>query len=303
MPSVCGSDWPYADQASYFLDRRSALKFARDVFSFETPHKISIASGDGRQFGLLNTREIERHDNPSVALKAEETCLCLGCIGSRRSRRCVVRVRYAIPEKPAGFGNVDHPPTEISRRTRSPERSAPSHVWMSREWRLSRSHRAGEMVPTNSWRLRFASELFEPYRNVITDIATLGGYEDERTRITVEIIDARKAMQELEGEWDVCYQDAFSPLANPLLWTREYFADVAQLMGDFGVVTTYSIALATRLALYENGFSIYLNQGDGYRSATVASRRDLSEFEKVDMEHKIACNQTVESLRDESFDC
>lgn len=146
-------------------------------------------------------------------------------------------------------------------------------------------------------------ELFEPYRNVITDIATLGGYEDERTRITVEIIDARKAMQELEGEWDVCYQDAFSPLANPLLWTREYFADVAQLMGDFGVVTTYSIALATRLALYENGFSIYLNQGDGYRSATVASRRDLSEFEKVDMEHKIACNQTVESLRDESFDC
>jgi len=144
-------------------------------------------------------------------------------------------------------------------------------------------------------------EIFEPYRNVIIDLALSGGYEDERTRITVKITDARVAMRELPGVWDVCYQDAFSPVSNPALWTREYFADVARLMGDEGIVTTYSMALATRLALYENGFNIYLNQGEGYRTATVASVRELENFEKVDMEHKIACNPDATSLRDENL--
>ena len=66
-------------------------------------------------------------------------------------------------------------------------------------------------------------EIFDPYQNIITALATSGRYEDERTRITVEITDARVAMRKLRGEWDVCYQDAFSPSSNPLLWTKEYF--------------------------------------------------------------------------------
>lgn len=144
-------------------------------------------------------------------------------------------------------------------------------------------------------------EIFEPYRNIITDIATLGGYEDERTQITVEIIDARVAMRDLDGEWDICYQDAFSPSVNPILWTREYFADIARLMGDDGIITTYSTALATRLALYENGLNVYLNRGEGYRNATIASKREFVEYEKVDMAHKITCNPNAKSLSDESL--
>jgi len=145
-------------------------------------------------------------------------------------------------------------------------------------------------------------EIFEPYQNVITDLATSGGYEDERTRITVESTDARVAMRESTGVWDVCYQDAFSPASNPLLWTKEYFADVGRLMGESGIVTTYSISLATRLALYENGFNLYLNRGEGYRSATIASCRNLDTFEKVDIEHKSKCNPMVKSLSDENLD-
>jgi tRNA U34 5-methylaminomethyl-2-thiouridine-forming methyltransferase MnmC len=141
-------------------------------------------------------------------------------------------------------------------------------------------------------------EIFEPYRNIITDIATLGGYEDERTQITVEITDARVAMRELDGEWDVCYQDAFSPSSNPILWTKEYFADVARLIGEKGLITTYSTALSTRLALFENGLSVYLNRGEGYRNATVASKRSLSDYEKIDVEHKMRCNPSIVSLRD-----
>lgn len=143
-------------------------------------------------------------------------------------------------------------------------------------------------------------EVFELYRTVITDLASGGAYEDERTKITVEITDARAAMRELEGEWDICYQDAFSPSVNPMLWTKEYFADVARLMGSDGVVTTYSTALSTRLALYENGLNVYVNEGEGYRNATIASRRELQRCEKVDMGHKIACNPDVKALSDEN---
>ena len=139
---------------------------------------------------------------------------------------------------------------------------------------------------------------FEPYRNIIRDIATLGGYEDERTQITVEITDARVAMRQLDGKWDVCYQDAFSPSNNPVLWTREYFADIARLIGSTGVITTYSVALPIRMALVENGFIVYLNKGEGYRNATVASKSLLSGYEKIDVEHKMRCNPSIVSLRD-----
>lgn len=141
-------------------------------------------------------------------------------------------------------------------------------------------------------------DIFKPYFSIIASLLENGSYEDEKTKIRVEIIDARIAMRELSGIWDVCYQDAFSPSANPLLWTREYFADVARLMGDEGVVTTYSIALAIRMALYENGFNVYLNTGEGHRSSTVASVRLLSEFEKIDVEHKMKCNPNVVSFQD-----
>lgn len=141
-------------------------------------------------------------------------------------------------------------------------------------------------------------DIFKPYLSIITSLAQYGSYEDDKTKITVEITDARIAMRELPGIWDVCYQDAFSPSANPLLWTREYFADVARLIGDDGIITTYSIALPIRMALYENGFNVYLNTGEGYRSATVASVRLLSDFEKIDVEHKMKCNPDTRSLAD-----
>lgn len=142
-------------------------------------------------------------------------------------------------------------------------------------------------------------KIFEPYAGVIADLCSVGGYEDERTQITVDITDARKAMRELEGIWDVCYQDAFSPSVNPVLWTREYFSDIARLIGEEGIVTTYSTAFSTRMALYENGLDVYMNRGEGFRNATIASKRILEGFEKVDMQHKIVSNPGKQSLRDE----
>ena len=42
-----------------------------------------------------------------------------------------------------------------------------------------------------------------------------------------------------------------------MLWTKEDFEDIANAIKDDGVLTTYSTALKTRLALYENNFNVY----------------------------------------------
>jgi len=113
--------------------------------------------------------------------------------------------------------------------------------------------------------------------------------------------DAREYIRRFENKFDIVYQDAFSPSSNPILWTKEYFYDIKKAMTDDGVLTTYSIALKTRIALYENGFNVYLNEGRDFRGATLASFKSLENFKLVDVEHKMSCNPDIISLRDEEI--
>ena len=139
---------------------------------------------------------------------------------------------------------------------------------------------------------------FEPLRPIINAISRDGVYEDENLYVEVFLGDAREYVRRFKDKFDIVYQDAFSPNANPALWTREYFSDIANAMTSNAVLTTYSMALATRLALHENGFQIYLNEGEDFRDATIAAFRELEGFKRVDMAHKIACNPSALSLRD-----
>lgn len=142
-------------------------------------------------------------------------------------------------------------------------------------------------------------EHFEPFLPIIRQLSREHHYRDESVEVTLYIGDAREYLKQCSERFDIVYQDAFSPSVNPLLWTTEYFADIARLMRADGVLTTYSTALKTRLALYENGLMVYLNRGEGYRNATVASKtRGLEGLETVDMEHKKACNPEVTPLSD-----
>ncbi|QOP42098.1 tRNA (5-methylaminomethyl-2-thiouridine)(34)-methyltransferase MnmD [Sulfurimonas marina] len=141
-------------------------------------------------------------------------------------------------------------------------------------------------------------EEFEPFKEIILALSETGKYEDENYSIEVFLGDAREYVKKFENRFDIVYQDAFSPSTNPILWTQEYFADIAKAMKKDGVLTTYSMALKTRLALYRNGFNIYINSGEDFRDATLASLSELKGYEKVDMEHKIKCNPDVEPLRD-----
>jgi len=141
-------------------------------------------------------------------------------------------------------------------------------------------------------------EEFEIFREIILTLSSQNIYEDENFYIEIFIGDAREYIKKFSDKFDIVYQDAFSPSSNPILWTKEYFLDIKNAMKKEGVITTYSIALKTRMALYENGFNLYLNEGEDYRTATIASQKELQNFKKVDMEHKISCNKDIKPLRD-----
>ena len=139
---------------------------------------------------------------------------------------------------------------------------------------------------------------FDAFKEIITSISKEGKYESDNLNITVYLGDAREYVRDTDIKFDIVYQDAFSPKSNPLLWTSEYFKDIASLMKEDAILTTYSISLPTRIALYENGLKVYMQKGEGFRASTLASKSVLDEYEKVDVEHKMSCNPTVKSLKD-----
>ena len=140
---------------------------------------------------------------------------------------------------------------------------------------------------------------FEEFSEIIKSLVDNGVYDDGLWHIEVFLGDAREYIKQFShAKFDVVYQDAFSPSVNPVLWTKEYFGDIRNIIKDDGILTTYSIALATRLALYENGFNIYINSGKDFRNATVACVDKLNEFELVDIKHKISCNPHTKPLMD-----
>lgn len=139
---------------------------------------------------------------------------------------------------------------------------------------------------------------FEGFKEIIAAISEEGKYISEKLTITIYLGDAREFVRQTDVKFDIVYQDAFSPKSNPALWTSEYFKDIACLMKEDALLTTYSISLPTRMAMHENGLQVFLNQGEGFRSSTLASKSFLKGYEKVDVEHKMRCNPQVGSLKD-----
>jgi tRNA U34 5-methylaminomethyl-2-thiouridine-forming methyltransferase MnmC len=142
-------------------------------------------------------------------------------------------------------------------------------------------------------------EEFRAYLHILSHLIRDGIYASSTRRVELFIGDARKFIEAFEPKSvDIIYQDAFSPKVNPLLWTREYFASLGRILKDDGVLTTYSTAISTRLALYESGFLVQLNRSEGIRNSTVATFVPSGHFEVVDMAHKIRTNPDAVALSD-----
>ena len=142
---------------------------------------------------------------------------------------------------------------------------------------------------------------FDALRPVIEALSNDFHYEDEQCKITILIGDARESISTLSDKIDIVYQDAFSPKVNPMLWTREWFADIRALCIKDAVLTTYSTAAATRMGLHENGFELHYYDAPHTRKSLIASPQRIESLEWIDMALKIARNPGAKSLRDEDL--
>lgn len=142
---------------------------------------------------------------------------------------------------------------------------------------------------------------FDALKPIIKAISQDLYYEDEQFTIEILLGDARKSIPKIKEKIDIVYQDAFSPAQNPLLWTKEWFADIRDICKEDAILTTYSTAIATRMGLYENGFYIFIHTGEKMRNSTLASPKILKEVEYIDMELKKVRNPEAKSMKDEAY--
>jgi len=142
---------------------------------------------------------------------------------------------------------------------------------------------------------------FDTIKPIIRAISKDLYYEDEQFKIEVLLGDARESIPRIEQKIDIIYQDAFSPAHNPLLWTREHFAEIRSISKEDALLTTYSTAAAVRLGLYENGFYIFIHRAERMRDSTVACLKKLEGLEYVDMELKKLRNTQARSMKDAEY--
>ncbi|GAB3180743.1 tRNA (5-methylaminomethyl-2-thiouridine)(34)-methyltransferase MnmC2 [Telluribacter humicola] len=76
-----------------------------------------------------------------------------------------------------------------------------------------------------------------------------------------------------DAPFDVIFYDAFSPTAQPELWTEEVFARIAAMTRPGGVLVTYSAKGSVRRALDAVGFSVEKHPGPGRKREVVKAIR------------------------------
>jgi len=142
---------------------------------------------------------------------------------------------------------------------------------------------------------------FDSIQNIIKAVSENLFYEDAQFKIEILLGDARLSVPKIKEKIDIIYQDAFSPTQNPLLWTKDFFQDIAKISQKDTILSTYSTAASIRLGLYENGFLIFIHYGEKTRYSTIASFKMLNNFKYIDMELKKIRNPNAKSLKDTNF--
>jgi tRNA U34 5-methylaminomethyl-2-thiouridine-forming methyltransferase MnmC len=140
---------------------------------------------------------------------------------------------------------------------------------------------------------------FNEFIPIIKEISTSLKYEDNQIKIEVFNGDAREYIKTLSNI-HIIYQDAFSSDVNKMLWTKEYFNDIAKLSSSDTIITTYSIATPVRLSIWENGFNIYEYKKQDTNKSTIAlNKKEIDiRYKYIDMELKLKRNPSAKPLTD-----
>jgi tRNA U34 5-methylaminomethyl-2-thiouridine-forming methyltransferase MnmC len=119
-------------------------------------------------------------------------------------------------------------------------------------------------------------ESYVQFREFLSDEVANYGFEFKTVRLELLMGEATTSIlnTNLLGAslFDAIYQDAFSPDANPELWSENFFAQLYALLKSNGKLTTYSVKGDVRRALQKVGFKVEKRPGPpgGKREMLVA---------------------------------
>lgn len=116
--------------------------------------------------------------------------------------------------------------------------------------------------------------------------------------------DARRVLPSLPtGYYDAIFLDAFSPLKTPELYSLDFILELARVIKDDGILTTYTSAAPVRSAMIEAGF--HISEGPRFgrkRGGTIASPKPIEGSIPWDDERMIALSDAGIPYRDPNLD-
>ncbi len=105
-------------------------------------------------------------------------------------------------------------------------------------------------------------EAYLHFRKSLPHDVVSGHYVFEYKTLRLELLIGEAIMQIFEANsFDAIYQDAFSPDANPELWSETFFANLYDALKPNGKLTTYSVKGDVRRALQRVGFDVEKRPG------------------------------------------
>ena len=118
---------------------------------------------------------------------------------------------------------------------------------------------------------------------IIQALKKNGFYQSDSAEVRLTAGDARQSVQTLPDHFfDLIFLDAFSPDANPELWTLDFILQLKRVLKKTGRIAAYSSAYPFYGALLEAHFHIYLSEPFGRkRGGTVASLIEIHDLQPL----------------------
>ena len=142
---------------------------------------------------------------------------------------------------------------------------------------------------------------------ILDSLIATNFYKKDNLEIFLHIGDARAILPTLKGDFDIVFQDAFSPLKNPFLWTFEYFKTLYKLSKKDCIITTYSQNSSMLYSAFLCGFKSFLVKQKEVRDSVIFLKTqempkieciNILEIKAIDILHKIKTNENLKMLSD-----
>ncbi len=148
----------------------------------------------------------------------------------------------------------------------------------------------------------------ESLKEILEKLVESQFFYKDNLKIFLHFGNAREILKSFEcDKFDVIFQDAFSPLKNPILWTFEYFKMLYKISKKEVLITTYSQNSSTLYSAFLAGFYAFKLKQNSVRDSVILCKdskipplncKNIKNISLIDMEHKIKVNKNLKAMFD-----